>query len=281
VIDEIDFAVNELEAGFIDFEDENLSLEPGWFLELLKRIRQRFGRHDLELRAMNGLFPPSLTAETVAAMKSAGFKKLNLSLGSTSRRQLDRFQRPQVITAFDDCLNWAAAQGLESVGYIIIGGPGQTAESSVADLVFLARRRVLAGLSVFYPAPGSRDYRNCQKLGLLPSTFMAMRASAFPVEHSTTREQAATLMRLGRVVNFMKHLIDTGAGIPNASPLPAKALDPSDRITIGRRLLAAFFEDGIIRGVTSEGEIYPHHTCLQTTEMFIDKLRGSRTHGSC
>lgn len=280
VVEEINYAVTELDAGFIDFEDENLSLESGWFIELLKRIRGRFGHNNLELRAMNGLFPPSLTAEAVAAMKGAGFKKLNLSLGSTHQGQLEKFQRPDARAAFDKCLKWAAEQKLDPVGYIIAGGPDQTPQSSIADLAFLAQRRVLVGLSIFYPAPGSQDYSRCQELGLLPASFLAMRASALPIDQATSREQAVTLMRLSRVLNFMKHLIDIGAGIPGASPLAVETLDPTDRIATGRRLLAAFFEDGIIRGVTAEGEIYAHRTCSQTTEMFLSTLTGVAIRGS-
>ena len=280
VIKELDTAVYELGAGFIDFEDENLSLESAWFMELLSRIRQRFGHRNLELRAMNGLFPATLTAEMVAEMKAAGFKTLNLSLGSSSQKQSDRFNRPFVKRAFDKCLKWTAAEGLEAVGYIIVGGPDQPPETSIDDLVFLARRRVLAGLSVFYPAPGSQDYRRCIDLGILPSSYLAMRASAFPVDQATTRDQAVTLMRLGRLLNFMKRLIDTGAGIPAAAPLAAKTLDPSDRTTSGRRLLAAFFDDGRIRGLSKTGEVYPHRVCRKTTDLFLTRLSGAPISGS-
>jgi hypothetical protein len=182
--------------------------------------------------------------------------------------------------AFDRCLKWAAAQGLEAVGYIIVGGPDQTPETSIDDLVFLAQRRVLAGLSVFYPAPGSTDYRRCKELGILPSSFMAMRASAFPISQTTTRDQAVTLMRLGRMLNFMKHLIDIGSGMPAASPLSVKALDPADRISTGRRLLAAFFDDGLIRGITATGETYTHRICQQTTDLFLSRLSGVPISGS-
>ena len=280
VIAEMDTAIYELGAGFIDFEDENLSLESAWFMELLARIRQRFGNQELELRAMNGLFPATLTAEMVAEMKAAGFRKLNLSLGSASKRQSDRFMRLPMNKAFDKCLKWASASDLEAVGYIIVGGPDQTPETSIEDLVFLAQRRVLAGLSVFYPAPGSIDYQRCKELGVLPASFMAMRASAFPIDQTTSRDQAVTLMRLGRMLNFIKHLIDTGKEIPAASPLAVEALDPSDRISTGRRLLSAFFDDGVIRGITADGEVYSHQICHQTTDLFLSKLSGAPIRGS-
>ena len=58
IIGELDRAVFNTKARFIDFEDENLSLEREWFLRLLGAIEARYGHLDLELRAMNGLYPP-------------------------------------------------------------------------------------------------------------------------------------------------------------------------------------------------------------------------------
>ena len=49
---------------------------------------------------MNGLYPPSLDEEVICAMQFAGFKTLNLSLGSSSKEQLRRFNRSDVRPAF-------------------------------------------------------------------------------------------------------------------------------------------------------------------------------------
>ena len=72
VIREIERFAAQNNPGFIDFEDENLSLDRRWFLRLLNEISDRFGEARFELRAMNGLYPPSLDEEVVAAMKTAG-----------------------------------------------------------------------------------------------------------------------------------------------------------------------------------------------------------------
>jgi len=153
VIIEIQNAVTQYGAGFIDFEDENLSLDRKWFLQLLKEIKARFGGNQIEFRAMNGLLPSSLDEQVIAAMQAAGFRELNLSLGTTSKAQLKRFRRPDVRKEFEDALAFAEAYGLKAVAYIIIGAPFQKAEDSLADLLYLARLRVLAGSSIFYPAP--------------------------------------------------------------------------------------------------------------------------------
>ncbi|MBI5580586.1 MAG: B12-binding domain-containing radical SAM protein [Deltaproteobacteria bacterium] len=280
VVAEIETAVVRHGAGFIDFEDENLSLDRGWFLDLLQEIRHRFGERTLELRAMNGLFPPTLDETVVAAMAGAGFKALNLSLGSTDTEQLRRFHRPDVRAAFDRALDLAERHALAAVGYIIVGAPHQSAEASVNDLLFLAERRVLAGVSVFYPAPGSPDFDLCRRLDLLPCSPGHMRASALPIEHTTRRIESVTLLRLGRVLNFMKHLRDLGLPNPGTSPSEASTPDPKDRTQAGRILLARFLEDGRIRGLTPDGKVYDHCIAPHLAAQFLKRLTNVALKGT-
>jgi radical SAM superfamily enzyme YgiQ (UPF0313 family) len=279
VMAEIDAAVAQHGAAFIDFEDENLSFNRPWFLTLLRRIAERFGDRVPELRAMNGLFPPTLDLEVVGAMQQAGFKTLNLSLATIRPEQLARFRRADVHEAFDAALDAAEKSGMDSVGYIIVGAPFQRPGDSVDDLLFLAGRRVLAGVSVFYPAPGSRDFDLCRELGLLPDDFARLRATALPVDHTTRPEDSVTLLRLGRILNFMKQLCDLGLNPgPDAGPDGA-ALDPRDRLATGRRLLAGFLEDGRVRGITPEGEVYDHRVARPLVERFLRGLGGVRVRG--
>jgi hypothetical protein len=213
-------------------------------------------------------------------MARAGFKTLNLSLGSTQPEQLGRFRRADVAEAFDRALALAEGHGLAAVGYIIVGAPHQSAEASVDDLLFLAGRRALAGVSVFYPAPGSQDFELCRRLGLLPADFSRMRSSALPIDHTTRRIDSATLLRLGRVLNFMKHLLDHGLAIPEPSQAAGAAPDPQDRIAAGRHLLARFLADGRIRGLTPDGEVYEHHIAQALAQRFLRGLSRITLRGS-
>ena len=274
ILSEIERAVERDGAGFIDFEDENLTLNRRWFAGLLRGISSRFGDARLELRAMNGLFPPSLDDDVIAAMAAAGFRSLNLSLGSSSPEQLKKFQRPDVRAAFDAALASAQKYNLQCVGYVIAGAPQQSAADSVTDLLFLAERRVLAGVSIFYPAPGSPDYRLCEELGLLPTDYALMRSSALPISHTTDRRQSATLLRLGRTLNFMKSLLDKGAGLPEPQNFKGGVtLSMDDRRAVGIHLLSWFLSDGQIRGVDSRGKVYRHNISIALTRMFLDGLR--------
>jgi anaerobic magnesium-protoporphyrin IX monomethyl ester cyclase len=280
VMAEIETAVVHHDTGFIDFEDENLSLDRSWILDLLQRIIHRFGKAAFELRAMNGLFPPTLDDEVVAAMAAAGFKTLNVSLGSTQPEQLQRFRRADVTAAFDRALALAERHNLGAVGYIVVGAPYEPAEASVDDLLFLAGRRVLAGVSVFYPAPGSPDFELCRRLDLLPADFSRMRSSALPIDHTTRRVDSVTLLRLGRVLNFMKRLLDRGLSIPEPSKAAAASLDPQDRIAAGRHLLSRFLADGCIRGLTSDGEVYEHSISQDLTQRFLRGLSSINLRGT-
>jgi len=280
VLAEIDAAVDLHGAGFIDFEDENLSFDRAWFLELLRGIRRRFGERALELRAMNGLFAPTLDEAVVAAMAAAGFKALNLSLGSTQAEQLRRFRRPDVRAAFDRALELAGRHGLTAVAYLIVAAPHQSPEGSVDDLLFLAVRRVLAGVSVFYPAPGSADFDLCRRLELLPDDLGRLRASALPIEHTTRRIDTATLLRLGRIVNFMKHLRDRGHALPQPRLPRDAALDPADRTRTGCELLAGFLADGRIRGLTPQGQVYAHRVAPHLTQRFLNGIDPGSLRGT-
>ncbi|MEE4265909.1 MAG: radical SAM protein [Desulfobacteraceae bacterium] len=280
VIREIGRFAGQNTSGFIDFEDENLSLDRRWFLRLLKEIADRFGHARFELRAMNGLYPPALDEEVVQAMKAAGFKTLNLSLGSTCKQQLKRFNRADVRSDFDRALEWAERYDLGAVGYVICAAPFQRVEDSISDLLYLADRRVLAGVSVFYPAPGSKDFELCARHGLLPDHFSCMRSSALPLSHTTSRKEAATLLRLARILNFMKSMLDKGIPIPKSSSAEIRIDDPGNRLEIGQQLVGKFLTDGRIRGISPQSEVYDHLISMSVSREFVAGLAKINIRGA-
>jgi anaerobic magnesium-protoporphyrin IX monomethyl ester cyclase len=272
VLNEIRTSSAGRQVGFIDFEDENLTMDRDWFLALLRGIEEIFGTVRPELRAMNGLYPPTLVEPVVRAMKHGGFRALNLSLGSADADQLARFNRPDVRRAFERALEHGRAAGLTAVGYIIVGAPDQDPRVSVDDLLYLARRPVLAGVSVFYPAPGSVDYRRCQTLNLLPASLAAMRSTALPIDQRTSRTDSVTLLRLGRLLNFIKQRIADGMPMPEPAAVNAW-IDPGlERGAIGRKLLAGFLHDATLRGVDADGTVYAHRTSETLCQRFRDGL---------
>jgi anaerobic magnesium-protoporphyrin IX monomethyl ester cyclase len=280
VVAELSAAFSIRPMGFIDFEDEHLCADKRWVVALMRQIASRFGRWRPELRAMNGLYAPTLDAHVLGWMQTAGFKTLNLALVTTSVPQLKRFARPDTSRDLDRVLNLALGLGMKAVAYLIIAAPDQDPLESVADLLYLARRPVIAGLSAFYPAPGSRDFRRCRREALLPPTLGQMRATALPVARATDRRQAVTLLRLGRILNFMKSLLDVDHRLPPPAKPPRRTDPQTDRITVGRQLLAAFFRDGRIFGIDTDGQLYDHCTDSALTREFLRGLNHAPLRGS-
>ncbi len=273
VIKELEAQIEKYDIGFIDFEDENLTLNRNWFLTLVEEMEKLFKNRKIELRAMNGLFPPSLDEEIVASMKNAGFKTLNLSLGTTSKAQLKAFKRPDIRKSFEQALFLAEKYSMEAVSYIIASAPGQTAIQSVKDLLFLAERRTLAGLSIYYPAPGSLDYTLCKNKGLLPGHFSLMRSTAFPISDTTNELESSTLLRLARITNFMKSILNKDNCLPAPEPFDKTCIiDVMDRTAAGKKLLSWFLYDCVIRGITRDGRIFEHPAEKRLSEQFVNGL---------
>ena len=282
VIDEIKIQLDNSDIGFIDFEDENLCLDKDWFYDLFSELKPVLKNRQTELRAMNGLFPGSLSPDVILMLKQTGFRTLNLSLGSFDPNQLARFKRPDIRMHFESALETAADLGLNTVTYILAAAPGQDAVSSLNDLLYLMTKQTLIGLSIFYPAPGSLDYSTCMTNNLLPDNFSLMRSSALPVEDKTSRLEAITLLRLARLINFMKFLIDTSGRIPPSKKISngsiLKTIPNREEISI--QLLQAFLSDGKIRGITKKGELYTHHCDDKLVSIFLDKISSLHIAGA-
>jgi hypothetical protein len=178
-------------------------------------------------------------------------------------------------------LKLAADYGLNAVGYVICAAPFQRAEGSISDLLYLAQRRVLAAVSIFYPAPGSKDYDLCRNLGILPDHFSCMRSSALPLAHTTSRKEAVTVLRLARILNFMKSLIDQRIGFAkDESPGDIRITGPADRMETSKRLLSKFLGDGKIRGVTLDGQVFEHLISEKLSRSFLTGLAAIDLRGS-
>jgi len=279
VLDEIKLQAKSKQIGFIDFEDENLTLKKSWVLALLAGVQEIFAGQDVELRAMNGLFPPSLDAEILAAMKAAGFKTLNLSVGSFCAAQLKMFKRPDVRKAHDKVLEMAKDLDMDCVSYLLGAAPGQTAATTLNDLLTLASKRTIAGLSIYYPAPGSTDYALCEKKRLLPHDFTLMRSTAFPVVDTTSRLEAVTLLRLARILNFLKSCVDQNGTLPDTldaceiAAMENACHEKIDRDKASGLLLQMFLTDAIPRGMDHQGRIYRHPHSIDLCKTFIQKLQ--------
>jgi anaerobic magnesium-protoporphyrin IX monomethyl ester cyclase len=194
-----------------DIEDDNFTFDKARAKRLLSLIVATFGQGCLQLSAMNGVSFAALDGELLRLMQGAGFQEVNLSLISVDPVIKEEMQRPQGMAGFDEIAAEATGAGLNVIAYAILGMPGQTIGEMVSTLIYLTERRVLIGPSVYYPCPGAALFERCRQGGLLPPSISQWRSSALPIETADfSRLDIATLLRLTRVINFLKGRMDAG-----------------------------------------------------------------------
>ena len=89
-----------------------------------------------------------------------------------------------------------------------------------------------------------------------------------------------TLLRLTRILNFMKACLDRDGRLPSPRPLAQEPFQPlADRYLLGRRLLQAFHYDGIIRGVTADGIVFTPPVDASLVAQFLRGLAALTLRG--
>lgn len=194
-----------------DIEDDHFTFDLDRARRMMSLIIDTFGESGIELSAMNGISFASLDGELLKLMKRAGFHTLNLSYVSVDSSTKMKIGRPGSTASFEEVLKEAGRAGLHVIAYAILGIPGQTLEEMVDTLIYLMGKRVLIGPSVYYPTPGTPLFHQCQKANIFPFSFSQWRSSALPIEtNEFNRLDMVTLLRLTRVINFLKAKMDKG-----------------------------------------------------------------------
>jgi radical SAM superfamily enzyme YgiQ (UPF0313 family) len=194
-----------------DIEDDNFTFDKERAKRLMKLIAETFGEQTIELTAMNGISFASLDGEILRLMKKVGFDTINLSYVSIAPFTKRRMERPRASFDFNEILEGASRVGLNVIAYAIFGMPGQTIEEMADTLIFLMGKRVLIGPSIYYPTPGTPLFEKCKNGHLLSAHPSQWRSTAFSIEtKSFNRLDLTTLLRLARIVNFIKGKMDQG-----------------------------------------------------------------------
>ncbi|MCG8685483.1 MAG: hypothetical protein MI892_11445, partial [Desulfobacterales bacterium] len=108
-------------------------------------------------------------------------------------------------------------------------------------------------------------------------------STCLPVDHTTSRTQAATLMRLARVINYLKSNIDKYGALPKPfshnecnqtkSDLTAEKTSFADREKISELLVRMFLFDAKLRGMDLSGNIYFHKQDTELCDKFIKGIK--------
>ncbi|HDL18030.1 MAG TPA: B12-binding domain-containing radical SAM protein [Bacteroidetes bacterium] len=197
VVAEMEWNFREKGVRIFNFEDDNLTLNRKWLTAFLDNVSQSPVLRDIEMTAMNGICYPTLNAEILHKMKTAGFKRINFSFVTKNlylRRTHNRPGTGKESDNFERIVTAALDLGFMVTVYIIIGLPEQSYKEIEQSVDYLFDLGVLVGPSVFYLPPGSKLFERLAIPPQIKNNWNMYRSSAFAVEtEQLNREQLINL----------------------------------------------------------------------------------------
>lgn len=201
----VSMIINEMRAAYdrgiraFDIEDDNFTFVKEHCIELLRHIVREFNGN-ISLYAMNGLSAEHLNEEILHLLKLSGMKLLNLSIATTSKKQLQNIHRKTSIKHFKDITKIASSKNFRVMGHFIAGMPGQNPDEILETMKVLSELPTILGISPFYYIPGMKmDVPN------IPKNCKEARLSRFwPADNYLNENDLITLFRLSRWINYLK-----------------------------------------------------------------------------
>jgi len=156
VVDEIDECVNRYGIREILFQDETFTLNRSRVLETCELIRSRGLKFHWSIRARVDY----VDREILHAMKEAGLTKINFGIESGNPEILKKMNRDIPLDVVRQAICWTKEEGLTTLGFFIIGFPGET-EADVKETIKFALELDCDFIQVnkMVPQPPSPVYR--------------------------------------------------------------------------------------------------------------------------
>lgn len=170
VVEEIELLVKEYNIEFISFDDDNMSFDKKRFQGICQGIIDR-GLHIL-WNTPNGISIATLDKDLLCKMKESGCYALNLAIESGDPIILHKIMRKAItLEMVRNVVKWCKELGILTLGYFVIGIPGETKGSMMRSFDF-AKELLLDVVNVFIatPYPGSQLYQECLKNKYLKSS---------------------------------------------------------------------------------------------------------------
>ena len=166
-VDELEFLMVEFNVNSFFIADDNFSFD----LERAKNICREIIKRNLKIHynTGNGLNIKRIDNELIKLMKASGCGSIALAIESGSERiRNDVYKKKLSTEKIYQVLNWCYEVGIPSIGFFMVGAPGENRES-VEDTKKLIQDLplTLCTCSIYTPYPKTRLYDMCVELGYL------------------------------------------------------------------------------------------------------------------
>jgi radical SAM superfamily enzyme YgiQ (UPF0313 family) len=147
------------------FVDSIFNLPEDYALELCRRLAHE--RLDIAWRCI--LYPGAVSAELAASMRAAGCAEAGLGFESGSAPVLRAMNKPFLPAEVREIAERLAAHGLRRMGFLLLGGPGETQDTVAESLAFagslrLEQLRITVGIRIY---PGTPLAQTARRDGLI------------------------------------------------------------------------------------------------------------------
>ncbi len=200
---------------FILFDDALLINKKTRFLPVFSRLA-REKTIPLRFHTPNGLHAREIDRETAAVLHAAGFATLRLGFESLSagilRRSDGKVKRRQMETAVRD-LERAGYRRGQLGAYLLFGYPGQTVEDMEVSLAFAGDLGVVPHLSIFSPVPGTVDYLDLLRRGVLATPPDLLETNKTYFLYQKSGFSAEEILQVKEIVSAISNVnMDAGGG---------------------------------------------------------------------
>jgi radical SAM superfamily enzyme YgiQ (UPF0313 family) len=125
-----------VESGFTRFQfvDNTFNLPPSYALDLCYRLAET----DLSTTWRSILYPGKLEERLVKAMAKAGCREVSLGFESGCDDILKEMNKHFLSKDVREAAGMLSDQGIHTMGFLMLGGPGETRESVEESLAFVS-----------------------------------------------------------------------------------------------------------------------------------------------
>lgn len=157
VINQIEFLVKNYGIREIHIEDDNFTMNRKFVEEFCKKLIEK--NLGISWACPNGIRVDTLTPELLKLMKKSGLYSVSVGVESGSNRILKLMNKNLTTEIIEEKVRMIKREGLEIIGFFILGYPGET-EKDIEKTIDFACRLPLkrAGFSAFKPFPGTQTY---------------------------------------------------------------------------------------------------------------------------
>ena len=169
VIAEIEQLISDYNARQIMFMDATFPMKKAWVMELCNElIARKINRKIIwggETR-INGV-----NLDILKMMKAAGCQRLFFGIETGVQKLLNHVKKGFTLEQVEETIKWCKEAGIETVGYFMLGLPGETRELSLQTIEFAKSLDLdFTKFGVTVPYPGTELFDEALAEGTLTST---------------------------------------------------------------------------------------------------------------